>query len=221
MKKTIALALISVIVLNYFVSCIEEPKSEPKDVAYSYIAQYINKESQTPEYIEIQNTFICFYKNSVSNKRRYYLQTDSTRGEKFYGLDSLIIFNKSRDSAITFFMIKSANYGVAGFHYDAVKMFVYKNVSGWRFYDGCATSGYTDAKYTFSMARDNERLWFAFDGEWLAWNKKEVIQNPDFIHHACNMWCGPCADSRDSLNLEIYYRDIKENTPPDSLYHCK
>ena len=220
MQKILTLTICLIYSSKIFIGC-KETKKPNKEAAYPFILQYISEKSHTAQYNEIKLAFNCYYEKAVSTQRRNYSIVDTVLGEKFYGLDSLIIFNRTMDSAIIFSITKLANYEKAtGFQFYAMKIFAYKNSLGWRFYDGCGTAVYTEKKYTYLMAQDNQRLWFAFDGEWLLWNNKDVKENPNFIRHACNMWCGPCADNRDSLNLEIYYRDIKENTPPDSLYHC-
>ena len=111
---------------------------------------------------------------------------------------------------------------IDGYTFYAQKLFAFKSLNKWRFYDGCGTAGYDTQKYTLEMVRNNERLWLAFDGEWLKnWDTDQIKENPSFIRHACDMWCGPCADERDSLNMNIHYEDIKRHTPPDSLYLCK
>lgn len=214
------------ILLLPVVSCNFEIKKRKNQVdnetVYKFIQNYINSKSPTQEYADLQKTFNCFYKNAVLSKRRNYNSIDTALGENFYGLDSLIIFNANMDTAIAFFINRLANNDKDGFQFYAKKLFAYKNLRNWRFYDGCGTAIYDERKYSLEMARNNERLWFALDGEWLLrLSRKELKENPEFIQHACNMWCGSCADARDSLNMSIYYNEIKENTPSDSLYHCR
>lgn len=195
---------------------------EDKETVNKFIQNYIIDKSRSQEYADLQKTFNCYYKNAVSFNRRNYVYIDTTLGGKYYGLDSLIIFNANMDSAIAFFVRKIANNNTDGFQFYAEKLFAYKNSKGWRIYDGCGTAVYDEKKYSYSMARNNERLWLASDGKWLLkYNNEELKENPNFIQHACNMWCGPCADTRDSLNMNIYYNDIKENTPSDNLYNCR
>ncbi len=206
------------------ISCVYHLKPTQKEKAnvYLYINKYLSKVSSHSEYKELKEAFSCYYSNAVKFKRENYLLSDSLLGEAFFGLDSLIIFNRSLDSALLFYVEKHRNSSNDGFYYDAVKIFAYKTFKGWRFYDGCGSAMYGDKVYTLEMARNNERLWFAFDGEWLKnWDTDYIKENPGFIRHACESWCGPCADKRDSLNMDIYYDDIRKHIPPDSLYQCK
>jgi hypothetical protein len=206
------------------ISCVhsKEPTSKDKDRVYSYINNYIKEVSSYSEYRELNETFLCYYSNAIKFKREYYLQSDSSMGEAFLGLDSLIIFNRSRDSALLFYLEKRKNYTNERFHYTPNKLFAYKTEKGWRFYDGCGSAIYLDINYILKMTRNNQRLWFAFEGRWLKdWDTDQIKENPNFIRQACEDWCGPCADERDSLNMDIYYKDIKKHTAPDSLYLCK
>lgn len=200
------------------VSCadVNRPTLDNKLKADLYIKEYIQKESASADYQELQRIFLIFYNNAVKCERQYYPPVDSSKGELFFGLDSLIIFNASRDSALLFYIKKVKNETDYNFHYRTPKLFAYRTAKGWRFYDGCESAVYIDELYTVEMARQNERLWLAFDSEWLNWKNEQISENPQFIQHACKMWCGPCL--RDSLNMELYLRVNKERTPPDSLY---
>jgi hypothetical protein len=222
MKKWIIYSILLSIISCNSVHTKNERTEIDKEAVNKFIQAYIKEKSKTKQYTDLQKTFYCYYKNAVLSNRRAYINIDTALGEKFYGLDSLVIFNANMDSAIVFFVRKLANDNRDQFQYYAQKLFAYKNLKGWRFYDGCGSAVYDEKNYTYSTVSNNERIWFAIDGEWLLnLDNKGTKESPNFIQHACDMWCGPCADSRDSLNIGIHDEDIKENTPPEILYECK
>lgn len=188
--------LLAPLLVLLFNSCdmLHKKRKEPKisnEEVYFFIDTYIKEKSMSQDYQNIRNAFNLFYKESLLAQRRYYLNLDTAIGERFYGLDSLVIFNNGMDSAILFYIEKLSNSQASGFYFSSNKVFACKENNEWRLYDGCGSAIYVETKYTYLMARNNERLWFAYDGEWLYRGQNDSIQeNSNFVNHACTMLCG-------------------------------
>jgi hypothetical protein len=193
---------------------------EDRDKVYNYINNYITQSSKYPEYKELRKTFDCFYKNAVKNERKFYVKINNSFGEAFLGLDSFVIFNNHRDSALLFYVLKNRNNIHDGFHYSTPQLFAYKTEVGWRFYDGCADAIYPDNDFTLQEAIRRERLSKVFDNNWLLnWSTDNMKINENFLRDACQYNCGICTE--EELKNDVHCQEYKERqAPPDSLYKC-
>lgn len=215
----------------YFCACSQHRTvyKEDKERIYNFIDSYIKKVSQYPEYKELQRAFNCFYVNAVHCKRQNYLPNEVQKGEEFIGLDSLIIFSVTRDTALLFYIEKNRTNNDYGFYFYIPTIIAYKTLKGWRFYDRCAGSIYSEKKNTLDMARRNERLGYVFENyandiHWLEnwWSDREMYENPLFIRNSLRVLCGLCLEKEwEFYEDSTCYKAIIKATPPDSLYECK
>lgn len=208
-----------------FNKCSTQPLSRNIQIhqANTFISEYIHECSLTNDYSKFMESFNCFYKNAVLTKRKNYTAMIDSLNEKFYGIDSLIIFNQNYDTALCYFIFKVSNYEKNGFLYISRYLFGFKqNNQDWRFYDGCQSRVYLEDKYSLNMVTNNERLLLAIDYKWLlGWGDDKLRTNPAFITKSSDVFCGIC-DEWEMQNNKIFCEDLlREQTPPDSLYNCK
>lgn len=198
-------------------------KPQDKERLYAYIENYIDSVSKFEDYKALQKQFYCFYQNAIKFKRESYFARIDSQGEKSIGLDSLVIFNRTKDTALLMYIEKVHNYESEGYHFRTPKLIAYKNNNQWRFYDNCENPIYLDSRYTLEMARNNERLWFALDGGWLLdWKSdRKIRENKNFVSSCLKMLCGLQDKSVWGTDTAFYADILRKQTPPDSLYICE
>lgn len=182
-------------------------KSEEDTIKFA--DEYISMIKDKTPFLEIKESFYCFYENSYNSKREYY-----TKPLKDIILDDFIMFSYSYDSALVFFIEEVGNKNSGYFATETI--FCYKDRNKWKFFDSdCMTTIFPFKDYTLSSAIHKQRQIFIEDG-FIDYKVKDI--NWKYVDDACHRFCGPCI-YQDERKL-----NPKSSFPPEpideSLFDC-